>query len=83
MDALLLLPAETQGFHLISPVCALGTFPSRGRLDSSREAFDEEKQKDSRPVNCTPFVRQYAILSNKWGVNYAKRSTKQKVYARI
>ena len=26
--------------------------------------------KDSRTddVNCTPFVRQYGILSNKWGV---------------
>ena len=27
-------------------------------------------------VNCTPFVRQYGILNNKWGVCYAKRSTK-------
>ena len=34
-------------------------------------------------LNCPPFVRQYDILSNKWGVYYAKRSTKQKVYARI
>ena len=27
-------------------------------------------------LNCTPFVRQYDILSNKWGVIYAKRSAK-------
>ena len=27
-------------------------------------------------VNCTPFVRQYDILNNKWGNFYAKRSTK-------
>ena len=25
------LPSKTQGFHLIRPVFALGTFPSRGR----------------------------------------------------
>ena len=30
------LPSKTQDFHLIRPVCALGTFPSRGRL---AEAF--------------------------------------------
>ena len=34
-------------------------------------------------INCTPFVRQYDILSNKWGVHYAKRSTKQTIYARV
>ena len=27
-------------------------------------------------MNCTPFVRQYDILNNKWGDFYAKRSTK-------
>ena len=34
--ATLPLPSKTQDFHLIRPVCALGTFPSRGRL---AEAF--------------------------------------------
>ncbi len=29
-------------------------------------------------MNCTPFVRQYDILNNKWGDFYAKRITKQK-----
>ena len=28
----LLFPTETQNYHLIRPVYALGTFPSRGRL---------------------------------------------------
>ena len=27
-------------------------------------------------MNCTPFVRQYDILNNKWGDFYAKRRTK-------
>ena len=31
-----------------------------------------------RHVNCTPLVRQYDILSNKWGVCYVKRNSKQK-----
>ena len=30
--ATLPLPSKTQDFHLIRPVYALGTFPSRGRL---------------------------------------------------
>ena len=30
-----------------------------------------------RHVNCTPLVRQYDILSNKWGVCYVKRNSKQ------
>ena len=28
-------PIEKQDFHLIRPVCALGTFPSRGRLEKA------------------------------------------------
>ena len=27
-----------------------------------------KKQTPCRDMNCTPFVRQYGILSNKWGV---------------
>ena len=34
-------------------------------------------------MNCTPFVRQYDMLSDEWGVYYAKRSTKPTVYAGI
>ncbi|MBP3623450.1 MAG: hypothetical protein J6J19_05220, partial [Oscillospiraceae bacterium] len=29
----LFLLTKTQAFHLIRPVCALGTFPTRGRLE--------------------------------------------------
>ena len=28
----------------------------------------EKENKSNLNVNCTPFVRQYGILSNKWGV---------------
>ena len=34
-------------------------------------------------MNSTPFVRQYGILNNKWGVFNAKRSAKQEVHTRI
>ena len=34
-------------------------------------------------MNCPPFVRQYGILKNEWGVCYAKRSTEQEIYTRI
>ena len=43
----------------------------------------EKKSPEPQLVNCTPFVRQYDILSNKWGVYYAKRDSKQTIYARI
>ena len=32
-------PSKTQDFHLIRPVCALGTFPSRGRLEKALSIF--------------------------------------------
>ena len=65
-----------------------GVFP--GDSGISLGAFREEiktawfrgifirKQKSRNPyiLNCTPFVRQYDILNNKWGDFYAKRSTK-------
>ena len=31
------------------------------------------KQSDASPMNCTPFVGQYGILSNKWGVFICQR----------
>ena len=34
-------------------------------------------------LNSTPFVRQYDILFNKWGVLLCQRSTKQTIYAGI
>ena len=33
------LPSKKQDFHLIRPVCALGTFPSRGRLERRVSLF--------------------------------------------
>ena len=38
--ATLPLPSKTQAFHLIRPVCALGTFPSRGRLAKRFPFYD-------------------------------------------
>ena len=34
-------------------------------------------------VNCPPFVRQYVILLTSGVIYYAKRSSKQTVYARV
>jgi hypothetical protein len=34
-------------------------------------------------MNCTPFVRQYDIMSNRWGDFNAKGSTKQTIHAGI
>ena len=55
---------------------------SKGTLEKyQRELLDLEKYLKGKKVtkedlNCTPFVRQYDILNNKWGDFYAKRSTK-------
>jgi hypothetical protein len=55
-----------------------------GHLDSlptaSRSGYRLDgwytKAEGGDKMNCTPFVRQYDILNNKWGDFYAKRSTK-------
>lgn len=44
--------------------------------------FEVHKNPAERKVNCTPFVRQYGILDNKWGVllcrkEYQTRDTRQ------
>ena len=42
-----------------------------GVLDMSVviEPFEDQRiEKEPVVLNCTPFVRQYGILSNKWGV---------------
>ena len=41
------------------------------------------KEDEGAKLNCTPFVRQYGILNNKWGVFYAKRKAKSEVYRKI
>ena len=43
----------------------------------------ERTQQSAFKLKCTPFVRQYDILSNKWGVYYAKRDSKQTIHTRI
>ena len=40
-------------------------------------------KKPPKGVNCTPFVRQYGILLGNGVFCYAKRSTKQTIYAGI
>ena len=43
-----------------------------------------EHIKERHPlVNRTPFVRQYGILSSKWGDLYAKGDTRQAIYSRF
>ena len=44
-----------------------------------------KEMKENRRVelNCTPFVRQYGILLGNGVFCYAKRSTKQTIYAGI
>ena len=37
-------------------------------LDIYTHAFDKNKKAANARLNCPPFVRQYDILSNKWGV---------------
>ena len=39
-----------------------------GAGENAPPAKPEENPTEDAPVNCTPFVRQYDILSNKWGV---------------
>ena len=62
------------------PQAGLGGSPN---ISPMRKAPEKARIKQEPKVNCTPFVRQYDILNNKWGVLYAKRSAKQKVYAGI
>ena len=55
--------------------------PQKLPISASLARLQEElahcnTKKDPAPVNCTPFVRQYGILFRKWGVLYAKGTTK-------
>ena len=45
--------------------------------------WSEDNLPDTEPMNCTPIVRQYDILITIGVFFYAKRSTKQAIYARI
>jgi CRISPR-associated protein Cas5d len=48
------------------------TYPDEAYSDQTKEKITA----NFWYLNCTPFVRQYDILNNKWGDFYAKRSTK-------
>ena len=49
---------------------------------SAISAYETGKY-DPSCLNCTPFVRQYDIMSNRWGDFNAKGSTKQTIHAGI
>ena len=57
--------AETPTVNLEAPdTDAAGT-----ALLAARDKIPAKTKNNRQPVlNCTPFVRQYGILSNKWGV---------------
>ena len=44
------------------------------------DLLEEERPTD---MNCTPFVRQCDIMSNKWGDFYAKRGTEKTIHTGI
>ena len=45
------------------------------------DAVNEQRNDRKHMMICTPFVRQYDIMSNRWGDFNVKRSTKQTIYA--
>ena len=53
------------------------------KLEEEGKILQTEKYALMNTVNCTPFVRQYDILSNKWGDYYAKRNSKQTIHTRV
>ena len=71
----LLRPLSTSRFVMDSVrsirrfIFSAGAFSAYSELIWTTE-FPNDKRNPGRstPLNCTPFVRQYDILSNKWGV---------------
>ena len=49
-----------------STISAADAEKKAAKWDGTPPVKKEKKQPET--VNCTPFVRQYGILSNKWGV---------------
>ena len=45
----------------------------RALLPGERRLIRGIKKSGASPMNCTPFVGQYGILSNKWGVFICQR----------
>ncbi len=54
-----------------------------GTMNSELSDIAKSRTPRCSKVKCTPFVRQYDILSNKWGVYYAKRNSEQTIHTRI
>ena len=68
--ATLPLPSKTQDFHLIRPVCALGTFPSRGRLEKAFPFlalwFFDSLKKVPKPIVLWNLFIDFGMLYTRW-----------------
>ena len=69
------LKDETLEEHLedvIDEMC--NQLPQREYERISAEIWQEDQEeRKAREVNCTPFVRQYDILDNKWGASLCQK----------
>ena len=54
--------------NITQPVHAGNQPPHNHKGGECRQQGKKNVQNSRPAVNCTPFVRQYGILSNKWGV---------------
>ena len=60
--------AQKQGWRVVKEVAEKGVSGSKVSA-SKRDAIQQLKEEAANgELNSTPFVRQYGILSNKWGV---------------
>ena len=54
------------------------------KIPENLQEFEILAAKGRQPeLNCTPFVRQYDIMSNRWGDFNAKGYTKQTIHTGI
>ena len=64
--------AQKQGWRVVKEVAEKGVSGSKVSA-SKRDAIQQLKEEAANgELNSTPFVRQYGILSNKWGVLLCK-----------
>ena len=66
----------------ISLLKILNTYSDENHELSTKNIMDK-LQKECGVMNCTPFVRQYDIMSNRWGDFNAKGYTKQTIHTGI
>ena len=68
--ATLPLPSKKKNFHLIRPVCALGTFPSRGRLENAFLFlvlwFFDSLKKVPKPIVLWNLFIDFGMLYTRW-----------------